>query len=351
MLAGCSGPQPQPSRSPEEIRAQIVRSMPTNVPDRAGWASDIQAAFAALRIEASTQNLCAAMAIAEQESSFHVETAVPGMGKSALAEIDRRAAEHHIPQFLVHAALLIKSPNGKRYAERLAAAHSEEDLSNTYEDFIGSVPLGKRLFAGDNPIHTVGPMQVSVAFAEQYAKSHSYPYPLMGSIRHELNTRRGGVYFGIAHLLGYSASYPLLLYRFADYNAGFYASRNAAFQQAVSIASGIPLAFDGDVVSYGRGLTGTTEAAVRSLSGNIALSDAQIHRTLEQGEGADFEDSALYARVFALAEQRAHKPLPRAILPRIELESPKITHNLTTAWFAKHVDEKYRRCMARAVVR
>lgn len=194
-------------------------------------------------------------------------------------------------------------------------------------------------------------MQDSVAFAEQYAKSHPYPYALTGSIRHELNTRRGGVYFGIAHLLGYSASYPLLLYRFADYNAGFYASRNAAFQQAVSIASGIPLALDGDVVSYQRGQTGTTETAVRSLEGNIALSDAQIHRALEQGETADFESSTLYSRVFALAEQRAHKSLPRSILPRIELVSPKVTHKLTTAWFARQVDERYRRCMGRAQMR
>lgn len=125
VLAACRGPQPQPSRSPEEIRALIARSMPANVADRAGWARDIQAAFAALRLDASAQNLCAALAITEQESSFHVDTNIPGMGKIALAKIDRRAAEHHIPQFLMHAALLIKSPNGETYAERVAVAHTE----------------------------------------------------------------------------------------------------------------------------------------------------------------------------------------------------------------------------------
>jgi hypothetical protein len=68
---------------------------------------------------------------------------------------------------------------------------------------------------------------------------------------------------------------------------------------------------------------------------------------LEEGNSLEFENSKLYQRVFALAEQAEGRALPRAVLPGIVLQSPKITRKLTTAWFAKRVDERYQRCMAR----
>ena len=37
------------------------------------------------------------------------------------------------------------------------------------------VPMGRTLFGGFNPVHTGGPMQVSIDFAEQQARELSVP--------------------------------------------------------------------------------------------------------------------------------------------------------------------------------
>ena len=348
VLAGCGTQRTQeaPARTPKEVKAEIVRLLPAKTVDRQGWATDIYAAFAAQNIYPSTQNLCSVLAVTEQESTFQADPPVPGLGKIAREEIDRRAAKAHIPGLLVSGALQIRSSTGKSYSDRLNAARSEKELSAIFDDFIGRVPMGRTLFGGFNPVHTGGPMQVSIDFAEQQARG--YPYPVDGSIRHEVFSRRGGMYFGIAHLLGYPVSYKQPLYRFADFNAGWYASRNAAFQNAVSRASGIPLALDGDLVRYDSIMPGTTELAVRTLGKQLGMRNPTIRDQLEKGKSLEFEDSTLYQRVFELAEKAEGRSLPRAVLPGIVLQSPKITRKLTTAWFAKRVDERYQRCMALA---
>jgi len=172
---------------------------------------------------------------------------------------------------------------------------------------------------------------------------------MTGTVRAEVFTRRGGLYFGIAHLLDYPATYDDMIFRFADYNAGHYASRNAAFQNAVNIASGKRLALDGDLLIEGSSEPSATELAIRTLGGRLDLSDAQIHSTLEHGDEEEFERSALYARMMAMADAvPPGRPVPRAMVPRITLKSPKITRNLTTDWFARRVDDRYKRCLARA---
>jgi len=252
---------------------------------------------------------------------------------------------------VLDAALALPSSNGKRYGERIDEVKTEGDLSRIYDDFIGRVPFGRTLFADRNPVRTAGPMQVAVAFAEAQAEAAPYPYPMNGSVRDEVFSRRGGLYFGIAHLLDYRAAYDRYLYRFADYNAGRYASRNAAFQRAVADVSGIPLTLDGDLLRYENGKpsreAGATESALDVLAKRLAMSPSDIRRDLEQGKGEAFARTALYARVFALADQAARQRVPRAVVPTIELSGPKITRRLTTDWFAHRVDERFRACLRR----
>lgn len=349
LLAGCDETARRPS--PEQTRRTLERLMPRHVKDRAGWASDIQASFAALDIDPTHANLCSVIAVTDQESNFSPQPKVPGLGKIARREIEARAERKHVPLFLVRAALQLESPDGRTWDQRIAEVQTEKELSDIYEELIAKVPMGRRLLADANPVRTGGPMQVSIAFAEAHAGDRRYPFAHAGSIRHEVFTRRGGMYFGIAHLLDYPASYEKPIHRFADFNAGHYASRNAAFQNAVSAATGIALDLDGDLVPHRRTKAGDgvgdTERAVRMLAPKLGMDHAQIRRSLSTAHRRGFEDSPLYVRVFEIAEKKKGKALPRAMLPRIRLHSPKITRRLTTAWFANRVDTRYRACMAR----
>jgi len=49
-----------------------------------------------------------------------------------------------------------------------------------------------------------------------------------------------------------------------------------------------------------------------------------------------------------LAEQAAGSVLPRQTMPQIELKSPKFTRKLTTEWFARRVEGRYRTCLTRS---
>lgn len=346
-------PRPAPPRlSAVEGRMRVSRLLPPGVADRAGWATDIHAAFSALDLAQTADNFCAAIAITEQESGFRADPRVPGLSRLAWQEIEKQRSRTGIPKVVLWGALALPSPTGKSYSARLDAVKTERELSEIFEDFIGMVPLAKPFLANRNPVRTGGPMQVSVAYAQAHASARPYPYTVPTSVRHEVFKRRGGLYFGIAHLLDYAASYDAPIYRFADFNAGHYASRNAAFQHAVTQASGVPLALDGDLLRYEDGrpvkAAGSTERAVRVLAKRLRMSHDEIRRDLERSRAADFERSRLYFRLFVLADGLARQPLPRAMLPRIRLQGPKITRKLTTDWFARRVDGRYRRCLARA---
>jgi hypothetical protein len=348
ILAGCaSAPPAAPPMSPADSRAMIERALPHTLNDRSGWLNDIYAAFTVLTVQPSRENVCAVVSVIQQESGFQVDPVIPGLGVIAAKEIDSRAARAHVPLVIVHGVLDLKSADGRTYAQRIDRARTEKDLSDIYEDFIAGVPLGRTLFDDRNPIRTRGPMQVNIAFAERFAAAAPYPYPVTRSIPDEVFTRRGSIYFGVAHLLDYRAPYDDYVFRFADYNAGQYASRNAAFQHAVTVASGIALDSDGALLprAADAAAPGPTELALRALAARLRLNDTAIHAALEQARSKSFEQSTLYVRVFELADQAAGSPVQRAVLPSISLQGPKIKRHLTTEWYAQQVDQRFRRCL------
>ena len=333
-----------------EVRKRVARLLPPGVKDKAGWAEDLHTAFKVLEVPHASQTYCAAIAIIEQESSFQAAPVVPGLPNIVRRELETRAGRFAVPSLLVTAALNKNSPTGKTYNERIDALKTETQLNDLFEDMIGELPFGQQLFADYNPVRTGGPMQVSVDFATQHVKERSYPYPIAKKLRNEVFTRRGGLYFGSAILLDYDVPYDQIVYRFADFNAGRYSSRNAAFQLALGKIAGKPLAPDGDLLRYENGLPANVASSVEDAALNIAyqleMSRPQIRRDLLLEKTPAFSRSPLYTRVFALAD-KAGKPMPRQAMPQIDLKSPKITRKLTTEWFARRVEGRYKTCLGR----
>jgi hypothetical protein len=371
VLAGCStsgGPVPSgglppdlrtaPEKTPEpaplterDIRAMVTKLIPANIKDRSGWANDLQAAFSHLGFPHAPQIYCAAIAVIEQESSFQADPVVPGLPDIVWRELEQRGKKYGIPKLLISAALIKSSPDGRSYNQRIAALKTEKQLNALFDDMIAELPAGKQLFAGYNPVRTGGPMQVSVEFAEQFSREKPYPYPVNGTIRDEVFTRRGGLYFGSAILLDYPAPYDDVVYRFADFNAGRYSSRNAAFQTALAKLTGKMLTLDGDLLRYQGGKAieqpSAVETALRSLAPQLRLNASEIRRDLLLEKSASFGQSPLFTRLFALADKNAGQPSPRQAMPQIDLSSPKITRKLTTEWFARRVESRYRSCLVR----
>ena len=334
---------------PNEAAARALvqnKLLPTSVRDKAGWSQEIVGAFTGLHLPYRADLLCAAMAVIEQESTWQADPVVPGLGEMVWKKIAEKAGGV-IPVAALKVAFLKPSATGESYTSRIDRLRTEKEMNALFEDMVADarrlgLPVNMK-----NPIRTGGPMQVSVEFAEEHVRAKGYPYPRKGSWRDEVFSRRGGLYFGIANLLDFPADYPDMRYRFADFNAGRYSSRNAAFQAAVSRLSGMKLSLDGDLLIYRDGAPSSsissTQLALERLEGRLGMSRAEVSRDLRLKKTPAFSQNALYQKVFALAGDHT----ARAVMPQIQLVSPKITRKLTTEWFADRVDGRYKACLAR----
>lgn len=342
---------PLPPRNAAAGRALLMKLLPPKLADRAGWGNDIFNAFQALQLPYDASHFCAAMAVLEQESSWQADPVVSGLDKIVWREIETRAGKYGVPLFAVKTALMVPSPDGRSYKTRIDSLRTERELDVLYDDMASQIPLMREKIGGHSPIRTGGPMQVSFAFAEEYVRQRPYPYTYKGNLRREVFSRRGGLYFGIAILLDFPTDYSEMRYRFADFNAGRYSSRNAAFQAAVAFLAGKNLAFDGDLLRYQDGQPSnqpsSTQQALLTLSSRLGLRVDEINRDLRTEKQYGFAQTALYQRVFALVERSSGRAWPREMYPRIQLQSQKITRKLTTEWFAQRVSGRYQACLAR----
>ncbi|MEZ4241902.1 MAG: DUF1615 family protein [Myxococcota bacterium] len=364
LLAGCTpAPEPlAPGLSVPQIEARIRSDVKT---DRTGWATDVRDALVSARRSPDADAVCQVLAIVEQESTYRADPAVPGLGKIARSEIEAKLSLLGPLSDLGIDWLLSPVPEGatQSFSDRLDAVKTERDLDRLFRDLVayhqGRVPglqeASATLLAGRierlNPVTTAGSMQVSVSFAQEMGTREGVPPE---TVRELLYTRTGGLHYGVARLFAHDAEYDKAIYRFADYNAGLYASRNAAFQTQLAELMGVELAPDGDLMAWtdaGRPSHTDSHTLGTLLAWRAVhapdLEERQLRRDVRLEKTHELESTETWRRIRAAWKEKTGKEPAYARLPDVTLQSPKITKQRTTAWFAQSVDRRYQDCLKR----
>jgi hypothetical protein len=356
----------------QEISAQqtarLIRLAEKTVQDSSGWAIDLHDALVRNELDVSRENVCAAIAVIDQESGFVTDPVVPGLGKLSEQAIEDKLSKIPVAGRAVLNWLERTPSKDASFMARIRSARSERDLDLAYRGLIehmgkttsmsSIIELGllNKLIEERNEIDTAGSMQVSVKFALEETRAKRWlPMSLndVYGVRDSLYTRQGGMYFGIRQLLGYDTGYGRKVFRFADFNAGRYASRNAAFQQSVAVLAGETLALDGDLLSYGKdgkplSKSTSSELAIRKASAKykLELTDKQIRNDLLREKELGFTGTRTFITIrdrYAAVKKEA---AAFAMIPDIQLNSPKLSRQFTTRRFAESVNKRYQACMA-----
>jgi hypothetical protein len=356
----------------QEISAQqtarLIRLAEKSVQDSNGWAIDLHDALVRNELDVSRENVCSAIAVIDQESGFVADPVVPGLGKLSEQAIEDKLLKIPVAGRAVLNWLERTPSIDASFMARIRSARTERDLDLAYRGLIehlgkttnmsSIIELGllNKLIEERNEIDTAGSMQVSVKFALEETRSKRWlPMSLndVYAVRDSLYTRQGGMYFGIRQLLGYDTGYGRKVFRFADFNAGRYASRNAAFQQSVAVLAGETLALDGDLLSYGKDgkpLSKSTlsEIAIRTVSAKykLELTDRQIRNDLLREKELGFTGTRTFIAIRDRYAVVKKQPAAFALIPDIQLNSPKLSRQFTTRRFAESVNKRYQACMA-----
>lgn len=361
--------RPAPPLPPRVTVEQAAKLVPPDETDREGWAEDVLAALEAHRMYPSAEAVCSVLAVIEQESGFEANPAVPGLARIVQQRLDAYADKlGPLGPPALKALLEGKAPGETRtFEQRLAQVKTERDLDRIFRELLEyyereypkaytAARLASSLFKSTrledlNPITTAGSMQVSVRFAEELAGDDERA---LQRVREELYTRGGGVYYGTARLLGYEAHYSEPLYRFADYNAGFYASRNAAVQAQVSRLTSLELVQDGDLLAYDKQGEPVDQDS-NSLKALLAfrqryapdLSERRVRKDVLKEKELAFEETDTWNAIKRVYQEETGEAPAYAQLPTVVIRSPKISGERSTAWFAQSVNKRYHKCMGR----
>jgi len=363
-LAGCGDFFGSPA-DPGLSAAEIVAYVRKDAEDKQAWATAVREGLLAADQLPDADRVCQVMAIIEQESGYAADPAVPGLAEVVERELMAKVEEYGILGKVTAGELLNGKPEGqtKTFGDRLTEVKTERDVDLLYREMMdhyqSQVPLlaesvdlfAPRLDEKFNPVTTAGSMQVNVGFAIELGHDEGLTAT---EVRDRLYTIEGGVKYGVARLFAHEADYAKPIFRFADFNAGEYSSRNAAFQKQISLLTGAEIAPDGDLMIWekpGKPSQTDGESVVALLLWRMKfapdLTEKQVRADLRLEKERKFEETRTWARVKESFEQKMGRKPSYAIVPSVELEIPKLKQGLTPAWFAEKVNIRYEACLKR----
>jgi hypothetical protein len=370
LAGGCFRSAKPDVVTPRLTLPEVTALVPAPVEDREGWALDLLTALAAHHLEPDAEAVCEVLAVVEQESGFKANPPVANLSRLARDRLDAYASKlGPLGPPALRKVLEGRAPGTKAtFDERLDALRTERDLDLLFRDLLAyyehefpgtyrALDLASELSGRGgldalDPITTAGSMQVSVRDSVKLTAGEGLDE---WRVRDRLYTRAGGLDYGTARLLGYTADYDRPLYRFADYNAGVFAARNAAFQEQLGLLMHEKLVLDGDLLLYGRdgepddrdSNTLRTLLAFRLLRAPD-LSERRIRRDARLEKTREFEETDTWRAVKAAVLRATGAPPAYARMPDVVIRSPKMAKEKSTAWYANAVDARYQRCRQRA---
>ena len=359
--------RPLPPLGPVQVRA----AFPDGVGDPASWAKDLLAAFSDAGLVPDATRVCGVIAVLQQESGFQADPPVANLGVLVRTRLNEEAERYGPLGPAAMERLLADRATGDRrtFDQRVRRLRTERELDLLFRDMleaerrehpamVATANLLDTLFRGRrledlNPVTTAGSMQVSVRWAIEYARGRGWPDD-EETVRDALYTRAGGLRFGVPRLWGYPLTDTDVLYRFADYNAGQYAARNAAVQRALAQLTGVRLAVDGDLLAYGPDGRPTAEdsetlGAFRVFCERFVptFPEGRLRGDLEKGKEQGFEETPSYLALRRVYREQIGAPMATATVPELELKSPKLRRGYSTAAYARNVLRHHRACLQR----
>lgn len=361
FLLACTPPEAEVELSIEAITARVRPDV-----SRADvWALAVRDALRAAGQPVDPSHVCQVLAVIEQESGYESDPAVPGLAGMVEAGLEAEVSQRlGLLGPSAMATLLDVEPEGseRTFRQRLREVTTERDVDELFQALVahheGKAPavakavrlVAPRLQERLNPITTAGSMQVKVAYALEHPVSKGRSPDAVRASMYEVD---GGVLYGTLRLFD-TADYAEPLHRFADFNAGPYASRNAALQDQLASLTGRELAADGDLLVYdrrGRAVreqVGESHGAAMAYAVSRGLDPEHVARELTLEKSSELEQTSIWVSIQSdWSAVHGHAPPPYARVPSVTLDSPKLRGTWTTALFAERVQRRFEACLAR----